>query len=485
MRVTDNFAYDPEGNRYKKSTKSYTTHYIGKGYEHIAYNNGKSEDKYYIYADGKVQAIHTNGSDDTFETRYLHYDALNSVDTITDMNGQAIQRAIYLPFGKKIVVDNKGRKLKSHSYTDRGYTGHEHIEEFNDLIHMNARVYDSAIGRFISADPHIQAPTDTQSYNRYSYVKNNPLKYTDPSGYFFSGVKKWFSHHWKAIVTTVATVAVGVLTGGTSLIIQGAAIGFTAGAVGTLVNGGSLGQAMRNGVIGGLFGAVGAGFTYGIGSAFGGNLGAKVLAHGALSSFMSRARGGRWNSGFLSGAGGTLLSPLAGMAQGYYSKVVSNAVVGGTISQITGGKFANGAFSGAFRFMFNEAAHKVLKPSEYNYRVAEAAGKEISKISNMRAKELSAKLNVNVTEDMEAYALELKLRRELMYIGNYASGKATQSAIEAYYGSLKDFASGNLADGVKAGVELIYSTVGPKSKYGFVYECPSISNCHVKGVYQK
>ena len=73
---------------------------------------------------------------------------------------------------------------------------------------------------------------------------------------------------------------------------------------------------------------------------------------------MSRARGGRWNSGFLSGAGGTLLSPLAGMAQGYYSKVVSNAVVGGTISQITGGKFANGAFSGAFRFMFNEWAHR-------------------------------------------------------------------------------------------------------------------------------
>ena len=76
---------------------------------------------------------------------------------------------------------------------------------------------------------------------------------------------------------------------------------------------------------------------------------------------MSRARGGRWNSGFLSGAGGTLLSPLAGMAQGYYSKVVSNAVVGGTISQITGGKFANGAFSGAFRFMFNEWYHKFGK----------------------------------------------------------------------------------------------------------------------------
>ncbi|CAC9424010.1 hypothetical protein [uncultured Gammaproteobacteria bacterium] len=50
------------------------------------------------------------------------------------------------------------------------------------FIHMNGRVYDPQIGRFLSADPYIQAPYNTQSYNRYSYVMNNPLKYTDPSG---------------------------------------------------------------------------------------------------------------------------------------------------------------------------------------------------------------------------------------------------------------------------------------------------------------
>jgi hypothetical protein len=52
------------------------------------------------------------------------------------------------------------------------------------FIHMNGRVYDPQIGRFLSADPHIQDPYNTQSYNRYSYVINNPLKYTDPSGNF-------------------------------------------------------------------------------------------------------------------------------------------------------------------------------------------------------------------------------------------------------------------------------------------------------------
>ncbi|MGP2655919.1 RHS repeat-associated core domain-containing protein [Malaciobacter sp. WC5094] len=52
---------------------------------------------------------------------------------------------------------------------------------------MNGRVYDSTIGRFISADPNIFEPFDTQGFNRYSYVKNNPLKYTGPSGFETEG----------------------------------------------------------------------------------------------------------------------------------------------------------------------------------------------------------------------------------------------------------------------------------------------------------
>jgi RHS repeat-associated protein len=50
-------------------------------------------------------------------------------------------------------------------------------------------VYDPQIGRFLSADPYIQSPYNTQSYNRYSYVMNNPLKYTDPSGYWWNPFK--------------------------------------------------------------------------------------------------------------------------------------------------------------------------------------------------------------------------------------------------------------------------------------------------------
>ena len=64
----------------------------------------------------------------------------------------------------------------------RGFTGHEHLPWFN-LINMNGRVYDPLAGQFLSPDNHVQDPYFSQSLNRYSYCLNNPLKYTDPSGF--------------------------------------------------------------------------------------------------------------------------------------------------------------------------------------------------------------------------------------------------------------------------------------------------------------
>ncbi|MGE5480393.1 MAG: RHS repeat domain-containing protein, partial [Chloroflexota bacterium] len=62
---------------------------------------------------------------------------------------------------------------------ERGFTGHEHIRQFN-LINMNARLYDPRIGKFFSPDNVISSPENPQDYNRYSYAHNNPLIYTDP-----------------------------------------------------------------------------------------------------------------------------------------------------------------------------------------------------------------------------------------------------------------------------------------------------------------
>lgn len=56
------------------------------------------------------------------------------------------------------------------------------------VVHMNGRIYDPLLGRFLSADPVVQFPNDLQSYNRYSYTLNNPLRYTDPGGHSVAGM---------------------------------------------------------------------------------------------------------------------------------------------------------------------------------------------------------------------------------------------------------------------------------------------------------
>src|SRR5690606_25793483 len=91
------------------------------------------------------------------------------------------------------------------SVTNRGYTGHEQVDSMG-LIHMNGRVYDPVIGRFLSADPFVQDATNSQSLNRYSYVMNNPLSMTDPSGFFWKKVKKAFKKIGKTIEKIVKKI---------------------------------------------------------------------------------------------------------------------------------------------------------------------------------------------------------------------------------------------------------------------------------------
>jgi len=67
---------------------------------------------------------------------------------------------------------------------DRGYTGHEHLDIFG-LLNIIGRMYDPKLGRMLSPDILVQDGGNTQCYNRYSYCVNNPLAYTDPSGYVY------------------------------------------------------------------------------------------------------------------------------------------------------------------------------------------------------------------------------------------------------------------------------------------------------------
>lgn len=75
------------------------------------------------------------------------------------------------------------------SLTPRGFTGHEMLDDLG-LVHMNGRIYDPLLGRFLSADVFVSTPGELQSYNRYSYVRNNPLALVDPTG-FADDVPLW------------------------------------------------------------------------------------------------------------------------------------------------------------------------------------------------------------------------------------------------------------------------------------------------------
>ncbi|MCP4543489.1 MAG: RHS repeat-associated core domain-containing protein [Chloroflexi bacterium] len=91
----------------------------------------------------------------------------------TDENGGVTARQLYYPYGE--VRWGEGTLA-----TDFGFTGQRSVAG-TGLVFMHARFYDPALGRFVSADTIVPDPGNSQSFNRYSYVLNNPLKYIDPS----------------------------------------------------------------------------------------------------------------------------------------------------------------------------------------------------------------------------------------------------------------------------------------------------------------
>ncbi|MFC5283652.1 RHS repeat-associated core domain-containing protein [Pedobacter alpinus] len=115
---------------------------------------------------------------------YLHRDYLGSILSITDDQGASKEQRHFDAWGNIVkLTDGNGNNLIDFAILDRGYTGHEHLSKVG-LIHMNGRLYDPLLHRFLSPDNYVQDPSNTQNYNRYGYVLNNPLSHVDPSGEF-------------------------------------------------------------------------------------------------------------------------------------------------------------------------------------------------------------------------------------------------------------------------------------------------------------
>lgn len=131
-----------------------------------------------IFAE-KPRHLATEG---TYELHYIHKDHLGSWTTITDAGGQVIAEQSFDAWGNMRDPETWSCDYNNTPMFDRGFTGHEHLHMFG-LINMNGRVYDPVMSTFLSPDNYIQAPDNSQNFNRYAYCLNNPLKYTDPSGW--------------------------------------------------------------------------------------------------------------------------------------------------------------------------------------------------------------------------------------------------------------------------------------------------------------
>ena len=138
---------------------------------------------HYIHGGNGLTAIFVmegSGNDTMF---YVLSDHLGSLTTIVNAATSEVQNYSFNAWGIPREADDWTTGYSGELFAGRGFTGHEHLTEFN-LINMNGRVYDPILGRFLSPDPIVQAPGYPNSYNRYSYALNNPLRFTDPSGYY-------------------------------------------------------------------------------------------------------------------------------------------------------------------------------------------------------------------------------------------------------------------------------------------------------------
>lgn len=160
---------------------------------------GKKFHTFYEFVGGKTIAIvvkESSGSTAWTTTagngfHYTYTDHLGSILKVTDANGSLVSEQSFDAWGRKRNAQFWDYSTYTGNYAPliwmtRGYTTHEHLDHLG-LIHMNGRLYDPVLGRMLSPDNFVQNESSTQSYNRYSYVLNNPLKYIDLSGEFING----------------------------------------------------------------------------------------------------------------------------------------------------------------------------------------------------------------------------------------------------------------------------------------------------------
>jgi len=190
------FTYGPERSRklvetYRDGVHIRSKIYAGGIYEQVTDHESDSTTGYHYISGGDGLAailVSRPGGDSLY---YVHKDHLGSILALTNHQGSVVERYSFDAWGRRRNPTDWSQKASGLGYiTNRGFTGHEHMDLFG-LINMNGRIYDPGLGRFLSPDPYVQMPQNAQNFNRYSYALNNPLVYTDPSGYKIQGSRQY------------------------------------------------------------------------------------------------------------------------------------------------------------------------------------------------------------------------------------------------------------------------------------------------------
>lgn len=166
------FTYDGHGVRAAKLEGGSDTLYYNDKYEIIG-----NVPTRYVFA-GNLRIAKVTGPNGSLVTTYIHKDHLGSSTVITNVNGVRVnpENIDYFPYG---LEKNETKQAVSENYrfTDQEY------DRGTGLYNYDARLYDPVIGMFVTADSMLPNIYDPQQLNRYAYCRNNPLKYTDPSGH--------------------------------------------------------------------------------------------------------------------------------------------------------------------------------------------------------------------------------------------------------------------------------------------------------------
>jgi RHS repeat-associated protein len=147
-----------------------------------------SEYRHYLYAGSERIAIYSRSTSGGSTLRYILTDPQSSVASLLSSSGTTYVNESFAPFGtRRDPLTWSGAPSAAdlsliNAATRIGYTGETMLGNLG-LVHLKGRVEDAVIGRFLSADPYVPNPGNTQDFNRYSYVENNPVSMIDPTGF--------------------------------------------------------------------------------------------------------------------------------------------------------------------------------------------------------------------------------------------------------------------------------------------------------------